>query len=312
MCVLCSLVLAGCVSPQYAIREPPVPDESSSALQIERAISVYQAKQFEADGTRRISPNERLWGFDIPSIVDRLSRVSERPYLQYQTYLWNLEDPNAAALADGRIYISKGMLNTLASRGSRADELAVIVAHELAHTAAQHLVKRYRMLQQQRWLLALVAAGTAAATRQSQAAQAQRTGRLVMDMAQLIQDVANSGYSQEQELEADQLGIGYVIRAGFDPRAALDLLQDFARFDSPWPFLRTHPYMRTRVDYLARYLQDRGLRAPASTSQPSSNQDVESRRKHLRQIQKLYPVGSVSWNNLQRQIEALDASIVTP
>ena len=291
-----ALLTAGCATPQYALRPTPVPEESAEAIRIERAISAAQAKEFEEQDARRIDPWERPGGLAVQQIVDRLSRVTERPSLDYRAYRYEDRDPNAAALADGRIYLSSGMLEYLASRGSREAELAFIVAHELAHTVAQHLVKRYRMLQQQQLLMALVAAGAAAATRDAGAA-AQQAGQLALDTASLLQDVHNSGYSQEQELEADQLGIRYVIRAGYDPQAALELLADFARFDTPWPFLRTHPYILERRAYLQRYLLERGaLAAP----------EREEQLKVLRETQRLYPEGSVSWTNLQRQIEALE------
>ena len=297
-------VTGGCATPQYAVRQTPVPEESASALQIEQTISAIQAKEFEQQGSRSIGVDERVGGFPIQSIVDRLSRVTERPSLRYRGYLYRDQDPNAAALADGRIYISTGMIRYLAGRGSRVDELAFILGHELAHTVAQHLVKRYRLLQQQQLLIGLVAAGAAAVTRDASAG-VQQAGQLALDAASLVRDVQNSGYSQEQELEADQLGIRYVVRAGFRPEAALDLLQDFERFDNPWPFLRTHPYIALRREYLRRYL----VETSAMTSQGVGAREgtaINARRRQLREAQTLYPVGSISWQNLQRQIDALD------
>jgi predicted Zn-dependent protease len=257
--------------------------------------------------------------------VERLSRVTERPSLHYRAYLYEDEDPNAAALADGRIYLSSGMLAYLAARSGRDDEsldsasrprsgrmpseveaeLAFVIAHELAHTVAQHLVKRYRTLQQQQLLMALVAAGAAAATR-SAGSGAEQAGRLALDVASLLRDVALSGYSQEQELEADQLGIRYVITAGFDPKTALALLGDFARFENPWPFLRTHPYVAKRREDLQRYLIDTGVLAATPVPSGPASGTIADRIKHLRDAQRLYPAGSVSWKNLQRQIDELE------
>ena len=134
-----------------------------------------------------------------------------------------------------------------------------------------------------------------------------------MDATSLLQDVALSGYSQDQELEADQLGIRYVIRAGFDPKAALGLLDDFARFDNPSPFLRTHPYTAQRRADLVRYLEETQRQDSGAGSAPVRQESggrpagaVEEERRRLRQLQQLYPKGSVSWKNLQRQIDALD------
>ena len=299
---------AGCATPQYTIRQAPVPEESAAALQIERAISAQQAREFEAPGARPIGPNERLGGFEIQRLVERLSRVTERPSLSYRAYLVHDNDPNAAALADGRVYLTTGMLTYLSHRGSRMAELAFVLSHELAHTVAQHLVKRYRLLQQQQLLIALVSAGTAAATRNA-GEGVQQAGRLVLDAASIVRDVHNSGYSQEQELEADQLGIQYVIRAGFNPQGALDLLEDFSRFENPWPFLRTHPYIALRREYLRRYLAQSGhLKTQGGGIESPGRAAVEERRQLLRDAQKLYPVGSISSQNLQREIDALENS----
>ena len=281
----CLTLLAGCATPQYAVRPTPVPEESPWAIQLERTISAYQAREFQRLGARVVEPGERVFGFAPQAIVDRLSRVTERPSLQYRVLMYRDRDPNAAALADGRVYLSTGMLNYLASRGSRESELAFVVAHELAHTVAQHLVKRYQQLQRQQMMLAVVGLGTAIATRQG-GTQAQQLATLANDVASLVNDVIVSGYSQDQELEADQLGIRYLIRAGYDPRAALSLLEDFARYDVPWPFLRTHPYAQRRREDLARYLDEA--------------------RRRLLQAQRLYPVGSQSWNNIQSQLDELE------
>ena len=143
--------------------------------------------------------------------------------------------------------------------------------------------------------MTLVAAGASAVTGDA-GSSARELGQLALDVVSMLQDVANSGYSQDQELEADQLGIRYVIKAGYNPYAALALLSDFSRFENPWPFLRTHPYMAQRREDLQRYLEETGSIRPTRAS-------VEATRNALRNAQRLYPVGSVSWKNLQRQLD---------
>ncbi len=309
------------MTPQYAVRPPPVPEETAQARQIELEISRVQTEQFDKEGARSIGPGERPLGFDVQGIVDRLSPVTERPSLHYRASLVDDRDPNASALADGRIYVTTGMLHYLAGQPNATDKLAFVLSHEIAHTVAQHLVKRFRRTQQQQLLMSLAAAGAAVAARGA-GAQGQQLGEYALNIASLLTDVALSGYSQEQELEADQLGIRYVLRAGFRSEPALDLLEDFARFESPFAFLRTHPYATVRQDYLSRYLAELSRpgvstgpgaapTAPQSSvavSAPTSSrrqEDIEQRRRQLREVQKLYPPGSVSWQNLERQLDEL-------
>lgn len=304
-CVWVSLLLAGlaaassgcATAPAYAVRPTPVPNESAAAVQIERTISAQQGQDFDKQGARPISAMEVIAGFPVQQIIDKLSRTTERPNLRYRGWLYQDNDPNAAALADGRIYVSTGLLAYLRSRGSNPNELAFILGHELGHTVAQHLVRRYQYLQQQQVIMGLLAAGASVVTRDA-GGGIQQAGKLALDVASMLQNVAASGYSQEQELEADQLGIRYVIRAGYNPLAALDQLDDFKRFDSPSPILRTHPYITTRREYLQRYLEETGYLKPSPAVHSSHLQE-------LREAQKLYPPGSISWQNLQRQIDAL-------
>lgn len=296
---LCCVLGAGCATPQYTIRPTPVPVESAQVHEFEQAISNAQARELERNGARTVSPGERLWGFDIPGIVERLSRVTERPSLRYTVRLIPDKDPNAAALADGYVYVTKGLLNYLASRGSREDELAFILGHEMGHINAQHLLQRYEYLQRQNLLASLVDAGLAVATRGATGG-AQTLGTLARDAVTVVSDVSASGYSQQQELEADQLGMRYLLQAGYDPNAALEMVEDFKRFDRPTLFLSTHPVTELRAEYLRRYLQDLKGRAGSRAG------SMEDQRRRLQDTQKLYPPGSVSWKNLQQQIEALE------
>jgi predicted Zn-dependent protease len=283
-----------------------MPEESAQALEIERTISRVQAEEFSKQGARPLGHSEVIHGLAVQPLIDRLSRVTERPSLRYRAYVYRDDDPNAAALADGRIYLSSGMLAYLGSRGSRPDEFAFILGHELAHTVAQHLVKRYRALQQQELIFAVAAAGAAAITRNASEA----TSRLALQAVSLAREVVHSNYSQQDELEADQLGIQYAMRAGFNPRAALDLLEDFQRFDVGSPLLRTHPYIATRREYLVRYLAETGrltdAAPPVMRLRDDGRRGTSDTLKHLRDIQRLYPTGSVSWMNLQRQIDAAE------
>ena len=281
--------------PAYTIRPPPVPVESPQVREFERAISDVQARELERHGVRIIRPGERLWGFDMNRLVQRLNRVTERPSLVYTVRLIPERDPNAAALADGRVYLTSGMLRYLASRGSHESELAFIVGHELGHINAQHLLQRYQYLQRQNLVAGLVELGLAMATRQGGQA-AQGMGTLARDAVTLVNDLTASGYSQQQELEADQLGIRYCLKAGYDPQAALAMVEDFKRFDVATPFLRTHPYTELRAQYLRQYLHDVAAQAVSRDEQ----------RRRLREAQRLYPSGSVSWQNLQKQLDALD------
>ena len=63
-------------------------------------------------------------------------------------------------------------------------------------------------------------------------------------------------YSRTQESEADEIGLIYMARAGYDPRAAVDLWRNFEALGGSRPpeFLSTHPAEGTRIKRLQRLM----------------------------------------------------------
>ena len=66
-------------------------------------------------------------------------------------------------------------------------------------------------------------------------------------------------HSRSQESEADHLGLLYMARAGYDPRAAVDFWKRFGAYnqqhgDQHWEFLSTHPLDAKRVTALEELL----------------------------------------------------------
>ncbi len=301
---LMTALAAGCVTPQYAVRPVPSPVESPDVVALEQRISAEQAQALVRNHPLVDGSYAASRGLDIPSVLGRVVSVSERPNLRYHVFIIQDPDPNAAALADGRFFITTGMLDYLRGRGARPDELAIILGHELGHTTAQHLVKR---LQQIQWTSTITnlagAAISGMATRGSSAGSvvAQQAGQWGSLVSQVVGNVYISGYSQGQELEADQLGARYAIKAGFDPRAGIALLQDFERFDVHGLYLSTHPYSARRAADLERFLHDIGwqpsggpspyaapspmrLMAPPPAARVRVPASVAPRALHLQQI----------------------------
>ena len=282
-------------------------------------VSDQQARQFAKEGAKPWQFGERLWGFDVQEVVERLAPVTERPALRYQAHLIHDANPNAAALADGRVYVTSGMLQYLASRGSDESELAFVLGHELGHTAAQHIVKRIPQMQRQQLLMSLVGVGAAIAAQRG-GSGAQQVGGLTRSAAGLINQAILSGFSQADELEADQLALRYLMKAGYDPTAPVRMLEDFRKFDKgtpsiqvqgvpiPAPFLRSHPYTERRLQDVQRYLADvksgHVVAGQPATSAPTVS-SIEEQRSRLREAQTLYPPGSQSWKNIQSQLDAL-------
>lgn len=145
-------------------------------------------------------PDEELQRY-VHELGTRLAAQSERPHLPWTFRV--LDDPvvNAFALPGGYIYVTRGILAHL---GSEA-ELAGVLGHEIGHVTARHSVGR--MSTQQLAQLGL-AIGTA----------------LRPDLEGLA-GVASAGlqvaflkYGRDDERQADDLGVRYMLRGNYDPR----------------------------------------------------------------------------------------------
>ncbi|MEE8445668.1 MAG: M48 family metalloprotease [Alphaproteobacteria bacterium] len=125
----------------------------------------------------------------------RLAAATETPGLGFTFTVLDSPVVNAFALPGGYVYISRGLM---ALAGSEA-ELAGVLGHELGHVVARH-----------------------GAQRASKAAVAGLLG--VGRVGQALGGLYLRGFSRDQELEADRLGVRYLKRAGYDPGAVSSFL----------------------------------------------------------------------------------------
>ncbi|MBU0693700.1 MAG: M48 family metalloprotease [Candidatus Omnitrophica bacterium] len=162
------------------------------------------------------------------------------------TIMVDAQEVNAAT--DGRsIFITYGLLNFVKSD----DEIAAVLAHELAHAVRGHVVKR------QGWqILGLVAAVTLGIAVESQTPGA---GEAVMRGAGEIGDIFNAGYSRDLEREADYFGTKFVYSAGYDPDMCATLHERFA-VEIPASmiqnYLSTHPSSPERMLRIKKTIEE--------------------------------------------------------
>ncbi len=255
----------GCATvPTYSVRPPQAPNERADIVNLERTLSATQAQQLESQVALYDVSIARGKGFDVEGVARKLASVSERPQLYYRCLVLGSSAPNAVALADGRVYLTLGMLDYLKARGSREDELAFVIGHEIGHICAQHLVQNVQQLQRRQMAMtvigplagALIGAATTSRYSPYYTYNTQMGGYYGQLAAQAINQVQAQGFSQEQELVADQLALRYMMKAGYHPEAAIPLLEDLNRFQFYGPFLQTHPPFPRRAEDVRRFLAE--------------------------------------------------------
>ena len=156
---------------------------------------------------------------------------------------------NAFALPGGKVAVYTGILPVTKDDAG----LATVMGHEVAHAIARHGGERVTQG-------LLVQVGLAAA----QAAMANNDPRTVQLVAGLLGAGAAVGvilpFSRAQESEADHLGLIYMAKAGYDPRAAISFWQRMEqaaeRRRAPPEFLSTHPSHGTRLRQIEQWLPE--------------------------------------------------------
>ena len=129
---------------------------------------------------------------------------------------------NAFAIPGGYIYVTRQLMALMNDEA----ELAGVLGHEVGHVAAQHSKKRQKAATRNT-ILGVLGAVIGGAIGDN--------GGLLGGLAVLLQNNsmqaaqrATLGYSRGQELEADQLGVQYLKKAGYDPLALSTMLASLA------------------------------------------------------------------------------------
>ena len=177
---------------------------------------------------------------EVGSRIVRNSDAISTPY-QYEFHL--LADDrvvNAFALPGGQVFITAALYNRL----TRIDQLAGVIGHEIGHVVARHGAERIATQQLSQGLTgaAVVASGdyrTAAA-------------------AAMISNLVNMNYGRDQELQSDDLGVRFMVQAGYDPEGMVEVMQILEQASggqSQPEFLSTHPNYENRVGTIRRAIE---------------------------------------------------------
>lgn len=160
----------------------------------------------------------------------------------FHFYLINNDEINAFAFFGGNVVLHAALFRY----ADDESQLASVLAHEISHVTQRHLARA--MEDQKRsapltWVGALGSILLAMAN--PQAGMAALTGTLAGTQQGMI------SFTQQNEQEADRIGIQVLQRSGFDPQAMptfLEKLLDQARYSTrPPEILLTHPLPESRL-----------------------------------------------------------------
>ncbi len=168
---------------------------------------------------------------------------SDRPYTYggYRFLAVESDEPNAFAAPGGFVFVTSSLLSRLESE----DQLAAVLAHEVAHVVARHGLKA---IEDARFKGAIGTAIVEGTRHLSDAEVREAAGVLQASVGDILQTILERGYSRDQEMEADRLGISFAYRAGYDPEGLSQFLHAAeVAGGGPPKWLSTHPGGRKRV-----------------------------------------------------------------
>ena len=151
----------------------------------------------------------------VSSVGQFIAATAERKDVTYTFTVLNTPDVNAFAVPGGYIYTTRGLL----ALANNEAELAGVLGHEAGHINARHTAERAGQAQQTQL-------GVLGATLLGAVLGGQTGADLAGGLASQYGQVRLAGYSQEQEFEADSLGVRYMKRATYDPQAMASFLAE--------------------------------------------------------------------------------------
>ncbi|PCJ46086.1 MAG: peptidase M48 [Moraxellaceae bacterium] len=222
---------------------PQLGDSTSGIISPEKEKALGKAWLRQLRGQAPTISDPLLYSY-TEHLLYLLASNSELIEPQIKLVIINSSQINAFAVPGGVIGINAGLL----LHAQTEDELAAVMAHEIAHLSQRHFARGLDFSQKSNWtnLAALLASVAILATSGGDAGIA----ALAATQASAIDNQLR--FSRHNEREADRIGVQTLIRAGLSPHAMPDFFEKLLRSarysgEQPPAFLLSHPVTQERI-----------------------------------------------------------------
>jgi predicted Zn-dependent protease len=150
----------------------------------------------------------------VNAVGQRVARASDVPDMEWHFTVIDEGSINAFTTGGGYVYVHRGLLAYLNSEA----ELAAVIGHEIAHVTARHPARSQSksVLANLGIMAGLILTGSP----------------LLADLSSIGASAWIQGYGRAAESEADAIGMKYMVRAGYDPRAMRNVFETFKAQES--------------------------------------------------------------------------------
>lgn len=189
-------------------------DKPVSAKEIALGAKQYLPAQQSQGGLYQVDPGLQAY---VSRVGQKLGKASIFPDLPYEFVVINSNDLNAWALPGGKIAINRGLLVDLSDEA----QLAAVLAHEISHVTKRHSARMQNKATGAGLLGALVGIGVGM--------KVPALRDIGMQAGSAIAFAGQANYSRDHEIQADNEGIKLMVKAGYDPLAAVEIQQLFLK-----------------------------------------------------------------------------------
>ncbi len=169
----------------------------------------HSPHQFSADYGPLQDP--RLQSY-IQDITHNMAQKTHRPHMPYSGTVVNASYVNGYIFPGGTMAITRGLMAQMEDEAT----LAGLIGHELGHVNARHTAQR--MTKGMVTMLVLAGVGVAVAVKNEDYLP------LVIGLGGIGAGALLAKYSRNDERQADELGMEYMVRSGYTPQGMVSLM----------------------------------------------------------------------------------------
>jgi predicted Zn-dependent protease len=198
----------------------------------------------------------------VTSVGERIHRATPLADRPFHFYIVNDPSVNAFALPGGHVYVNSGLI----AQADHVNMLAGVMAHEISHVVARHSIQQMQQAQGINVLGSILLG--------------QNPSALQSILAQVVAGGAMARFSRADEKQADDLGLGYMVAAGYDPHGMLDMFQKLASLEQSSPsavekFFLDHPVTADRIKDISNRISQ--MRSTSGTVDDPQYQTIRRR-----------------------------------
>jgi predicted Zn-dependent protease len=234
--LLTLLLLAGCY-------EVPVTGRRAMNLVDDKEVTKMSIAMFDDMKRRYRVSRDRSRIEQLQRVGDRISKVVfwDMPDADWEFVVFDVPQINAFAMAGGKVGVFSGLFKI----AKTDDQLAAVIAHEIAHVTAKHV---HEKLSRE---LAVGAVGTVGMVGGLAGGASGLTVNALSQVYGLTTGIGGFAFDRAKEKEADYVGLMYMARAGYDPQEAVRVIEALELESANDPvqpaILSTHPSHPERI-----------------------------------------------------------------